>query len=86
MEERIATSAAARDDGDVHLLPRERHRTGCYYLLARRADGRRPALDSKINYCVRPRIDAGLPGSLTSVPVLVTVSPSTRSTEMSESM
>jgi hypothetical protein len=38
-------------------------------------------------YKVLPRIDAGLPGSFTIVPVLVTVtvSPSTRSTERSES-
>lgn len=33
-------------------------------------------------YCTLPRIDAGLPGNGTTVPVFTTVSPSTRSTEM----
>jgi hypothetical protein len=52
IEERIATSAAARDDGGVHLLARERYGAGCCWPLARRAD-ERTALDSKFNYCFR---------------------------------
>ena len=40
----------------------------------------------KSAHSVLPRIDAGLPGSFNNVPVLVTFSPSTRSTEMSSSM
>lgn len=43
-------------------------------------------LVKQLTHSVLPRIDAGLPGSFNSVPVLVTVSPSTRSTEMSSSM